>query len=91
MDWPCPFLGWQAFRLVRGPAADPAVHDSRCQQFVLANLSTKLQLLSSQIGVHVMRLLDVSVFLEGNVIDLGGYKLQVAEACSRLALPVPAH
>src|SRR3984893_15603171 len=42
-------------------------------QFVLANLSTKLQLLSSQLGVAVIRLFDISVFLEGNVIDLGGY------------------
>jgi exosortase D (VPLPA-CTERM-specific) len=29
-----------------------------------------------------MRAFGVSVFLEGNVIDLGDYKLQVAEACS---------
>ncbi len=27
--------------------------------------------------------------LEGNVVDLGTYKLEVAEACSGLALPVP--
>jgi len=58
-------------------------------QFVLANLSTKLQLLSSQLGVAVMRLFGVSVFLEGNVIDLGGYKLQVAEACSGLRYLFP--
>jgi len=44
----------------------------------------ELQLLSSQIGVLFMRLFDISVFLEGNVIDLGGYKLQVADACSGL-------
>jgi exosortase D (VPLPA-CTERM-specific) len=56
---------------------------------VLANLSTKLQLLSSQIGVYVMRMFDVSVFLEGNVIDLGGYKLEVAEACSGLRYLFP--
>ena len=58
-------------------------------QFVLANLSEKLQLLSSQIGVSVIRLFDISVFLEGNVIDLGGYKLQVAEACSGLRYLFP--
>ena len=33
-----------------------------------------------QIGVWFMRLLGVSVYPEGNVIDLGVYKLQVAEA-----------
>jgi exosortase D (VPLPA-CTERM-specific) len=58
-------------------------------QFVLANLSTELQLLSSQIGVYIIRLFDISVFVEGNVIDLGGYKLQVAEACSGLRYLFP--
>jgi exosortase D (VPLPA-CTERM-specific) len=58
-------------------------------QFVLANLSTKLQLLSSQIGVFFIRLFGISVFVEGNVIDLGGYKLQVADACSGLRYLFP--
>ncbi|MGO9935094.1 MAG: VPLPA-CTERM-specific exosortase XrtD [Steroidobacteraceae bacterium] len=58
-------------------------------QFLLANLSTKLQLLSSQLGVLIIRLFDISVFVEGNVIDLGGYKLQVAEACSGLRYLFP--
>ena len=53
-------------------------------QFVYQNLSAQLQLLSSQIGVGFMRLLGVTVFLEGNVIDLGVYRLQVAEACDGL-------
>ena len=58
-------------------------------EFVLANLSTRLQLLSSQLGVAFIRLFDISVFVEGNVIDLGGYKLQVAEACSGLRYLFP--
>lgn len=52
--------------------------------FLLFNLSQQLQLLSSRIGVAVVRAFDVSVHLEGNVIDLGVYKLQVVEACSGL-------
>ena len=52
--------------------------------FVLQGLSSELQLISSQIGVAIIRLFDISVFLEGNVIDLGVYKLQVVEACSGL-------
>lgn len=52
--------------------------------FLLNNLSSQLQLISSIIGVEVIRLFDISVFLEGNVIDLGVYKLQVVEACSGL-------
>lgn len=58
-------------------------------QFVLANLSTRLQLLSSSLGVGFMRWFDVSVLLEGNVIDLGNYQLQVAEACSGLRYLFP--
>ncbi|MDH5570630.1 MAG: VPLPA-CTERM-specific exosortase XrtD [Gammaproteobacteria bacterium] len=52
--------------------------------FILQGLSSQLQLISSQIGVAVIRLFDISVYLEGNVIDLGNYKLQVVEACSGL-------
>jgi exosortase D (VPLPA-CTERM-specific) len=53
------------------------------------HLSSELQLLSSQIGVGIIRALGVSVFLEGNVIDLGSYKLEVAEACSGLRYLFP--
>jgi len=52
--------------------------------FLFNNLSSQLQLISSQIGVAIIRLFDISVFLEGNVIDLGVFKLQVVEACSGL-------
>ncbi len=52
--------------------------------FLLQGLSGYLQLISSEIGVYVIRLFGISVFLEGNVIDLGVFKLQVVEACSGL-------
>jgi exosortase D (VPLPA-CTERM-specific) len=58
-------------------------------QFLLGNFSSQLQLISSQIGVWFIRLFDISVFVEGNVIDLGGYKLQVAEACDGLRYLFP--
>ena len=54
-----------------------------------AGLSFQLQLLSSQLGVAVIRLFQIPVFLEGNVIDLGVYKLQVVEACSGLRYLYP--
>lgn len=57
--------------------------------FVDSQLSWRLQLLSSQIGVAVLRAIDVTVFLEGNVIDLGIYRLQVVEACSGLRYLYP--
>ena len=57
--------------------------------FVGAQLSWRLQLISSELGVAFLRLLGNSVFLEGNVIDLGIYKLQVVEACSGLRYLYP--
>jgi exosortase D (VPLPA-CTERM-specific) len=82
------FLGWPAFRLLAIPQLI-LLFMIPLPQFLLNNLSTKLQLLSSELGVYFMRLFDVSVFLEGNVIDLGGYKLQVADACSGLRYLFP--
>ena len=58
-------------------------------QFVFWQLTIFLQLVSSELGVWFIRLAGVPVFLEGNVIDLGVYKLQVAEACSGLRYLFP--
>jgi len=57
--------------------------------FLDAALSFRLQLISSQLGVFFIRLLQIPVYLEGNVIDLGSYKLQVVEACSGLRYLYP--
>jgi len=57
--------------------------------FLYNNLSSELQLLSSKIGVHVIRSFSIPVFLEGNVIDLGKMKLQVVEACAGLRYLFP--
>ena len=81
-------LGGPAFRLVAMPMLILSFMIP-LPQFVLANLSTQLQLISSALGVDFMRLFNVSVFLEGNVIDLGGYQLQVADACSGLRYLFP--
>jgi exosortase D (VPLPA-CTERM-specific) len=57
--------------------------------FVDSQLSWRLQIVSSTIGVEILRALGISVFLEGNVIDLGVYRLQVVEACSGLRYLYP--
>jgi len=57
--------------------------------FIYWPLSIKLQMISSEIGVSVISFFGVPVFLDGNVIDLGVYKLQVAEACSGLRYLFP--
>jgi len=56
---------------------------------IYQGLSSELQLISSDIGVRIIRLFGISVYLEGNVIDLGNYKLQVVEACSGLRYLFP--
>lgn len=58
-------------------------------QILYWKLTIVLQLISSQLGVWFIQLAGVPVFLEGNVIDLGIYKLQVAEACSGLRYLFP--
>lgn len=52
-------------------------------------LTSQLQLISSKLGVLVIRLFGGVVFLEGNVIDMGGVKLLVAEACAGLRYLFP--
>ncbi|MFK5949367.1 MAG: VPLPA-CTERM-specific exosortase XrtD [Methylococcales bacterium] len=82
------FMGWSAFKIILGPLlllflAVPLPN------FIFNNLSSDLQLISSQIGVSVIRLFGISVYLEGNVIDLGKFQLQVVEACSGLRYLFP--
>jgi exosortase D (VPLPA-CTERM-specific) len=57
--------------------------------FIEANLSLQLQLISSQLGVSLIKLFQIPVYLDGNVIDLGYYKLQVVDACSGLRYLFP--
>ncbi len=52
-------------------------------------LSWKFQEWSSILGVAMVQAMNIPVFLTGNIIDLGEYKLQVAEACSGLRYLFP--
>jgi exosortase D (VPLPA-CTERM-specific) len=52
-------------------------------------LTLDLQLVSSIIGVWIIRAFGISVFLQGNVVDLGTMQLEVAEACSGLRYLLP--
>jgi exosortase D (VPLPA-CTERM-specific) len=81
-------LGWKTFKIVMVPLA-VLFFMVPLPPFIYQTLSAKLQLVSSQIGVDVIRLFGISVYLEGNVIDLGSYKLQVVEACSGLRYLFP--
>jgi len=57
--------------------------------FIDANLTIQLQLISSVLGVEFIKLFQIPVYLEGNIIDLGYYKLAVVEACSGLRYLYP--
>jgi exosortase D (VPLPA-CTERM-specific) len=57
--------------------------------FITSSLSLDLQLLSSVIGVWMIRAAGVSVYLQGNIVDLGEHQLEVAEACSGLRYLFP--
>ncbi len=81
-------MGWPAFRKILAPFCI-LFFMVPLPAFLYNNLSSFLQLISSRIGVDVIRMFGVSVFLEGNVIDLGQFKLQVVEACSGLRYLFP--
>lgn len=82
------FTGWTVFRKLWVPLLI-LLFMVPLPRFVLANFSSQLQLMSSEIGVWFIRLFGISVYREGNVIDLGAYKLQVAEACDGLRYLFP--
>ena len=67
-------MGWQAFKKILVPLLI-LLFMIPLPTFIYNNLSAELQLISSKIGVAFIRLFDISVYLEGNVIDLGTYKL----------------
>ncbi len=52
-------------------------------------MSWNFQLMSSELGVALIRLFDIPVFLSGNVIHLPSAKLEVVEACSGLRYLFP--
>ena len=58
-------------------------------QITYVYLSVRLQLVSSTLGVWILDAFGIPVFQEGNVIDLGGYRLEVAQACSGLRYLFP--
>jgi exosortase D (VPLPA-CTERM-specific) len=80
--------GWRAFRVI-AVALFTLLLMVPLPSFIYFPLSQQLQLVSSELGVWFIRLSGISVYLEGNVIDLGDYKLQVAEACSGLRYLFP--
>lgn len=82
------YMGWRGFKEIWIPLA-LLFFMIPFPDVIIQDLSRHLQLISSSIGVWIIRLFGISVYLEGNVIDLGTYKLQVVEACSGLRYLFP--
>lgn len=57
--------------------------------FIQWQATIALQGVSSELGVVLIRSMGIPVFLDGHIIDLGTWKLHVAEACSGLRYLFP--
>lgn len=88
--WGCfiAVLGWPAVKTI-WPALFYLVFMVAIPDFFQVKLTADMQLVSTKIGVAIIRLASVPVFVEGNVIDLGSYQLAVVEACSGLRYLFP--
>jgi len=81
-------VGWAGTKLAFVPIA-LLVFAVPIPYFLEAAITGKMQLISSQLGVEIIRFCKIPVFREGNLIDLGVYKLEVVEACSGLTYLYP--
>lgn len=57
--------------------------------FIIRTFTANLKLLATSFAVNLLRLFDISVLQDGNIIDIGVQQLQVIDACSGLRYVVP--
>ncbi|HBR67854.1 MAG TPA: VPLPA-CTERM-specific exosortase XrtD [Rhodospirillaceae bacterium] len=82
------FFGRQTTRTLL-PAFAYLIFAIPLPRLIQVALTAKLQILSTTTGVFVLQILNIPVFQDGNIIDLGTEKLQVVEACSGLRYMFP--
>lgn len=82
------FFGRQTTRTLL-PAFSYLIFAIPLPRLIQVALTAKLQILSTTTGVFVLQMLNIPVFQDGNIIDLGTEKLQVVEACSGLRYMFP--
>lgn len=58
-------------------------------KFLYYQLSFNMQMISTDLSVLMLQASDITVFQEGNIIDLGIMKMEVAEACNGLRYLFP--
>lgn len=80
--------GWQGLRRLFFPIAY-LFFALPLPNTLYIHVSTTMQHISSILGAEALRALGYSVYLTGNIIDLGPYQLQVAEACNGLRYLFP--
>ena len=81
-------MGWAGFKVIAIPILF-LVFMIPLPSMIHQGLSVHLQLVSSQLGVAFIDLYGIDVLLDGNIIDLGNYKLEVVEACNGLRYLFP--
>lgn len=81
-------LGWRKLRVIWFPLF-LLVTLFPIPNILYRQLSVNLQLISSELGVAAIRLVGMTAYREGNIIDLGFTKLQVVEACNGLRYIFP--
>ncbi len=82
------YLGWRKLKVILFPLVF-LIAMFPFPNFINNNLTFKLKLVSSQLGVQMLQLYGLSAYREGNVIDLGFTQLQVVDACSGLRYFLP--
>lgn len=75
------FLGKRCLRPLAGPLL-LILFATPLPKFFYYTISSQMQISSTSLGVFLLDAMGVTVFQEGNVIDLGRYQLNVVEACS---------
>lgn len=82
------YLGWRKLKVIAFPLCFLLVMFPP-PNLIYNNLSLRLQLISSQVGVAMIQIFGMTAYREGNVIDLGFTQLQVVDACSGLRYLFP--
>jgi len=82
------YLGWNKLKVIGFPLCF-LITMFPFPNFINNNLTLRLKLLSSELGVAMLRVYGMSAYREGNVIDVGFTKLQVVDACSGLRYFLP--
>lgn len=81
-------LGWRKLRVILFPIAFILTMFPP-PNLIYFNLSLRLKLISSWLGVWVLQSLGKTAYREGNIIDLGFTQLQVVDACNGLRYLFP--